>query len=271
MKVDELPAPPVPGKTYNLFGDTESTDGFYSDIKELVDDLVEEVPDIQALIDSIQKVTHRKRYLRSIVQRNDSGELPGKLLHKITPVLNKYTGETEGHLRGLSLWKKMRDKRLATTREQYHLYMLEIGLTNRLYSDAFKKAKRKIALLPHCLRDLTVSCKKAKDGFDYQCRHCSLNCFQNAVATMLEKFGIEPYIWMGSDFKKLARYTLKSGKTFSVLGIACIPELTMGMRKCRKHHIPVLGLPLDANRCIRWFGEFRPNSVNLSELEKLLT
>jgi hypothetical protein len=88
---------------------------------------------------------------------------------------------------------------------------------------------------------------------------------------LLRKHGIEPYIWMGGDFKKLAKDTLKIGKSFGVLGIACIPELTMGMRRCRKYHIPVQGIPLNANRCIRWFGEFRPNSADLDKLEKLIT
>jgi hypothetical protein len=44
-----------------------------------------------------------------------------------------------------------------------------------------------------------------------------------------------------------------------------------GMRNCRKKGIPVLGLPLNANRCIRWFGEFFPNSIDLHELEKLIS
>jgi hypothetical protein len=71
--------------------------------------------------------------------------------------------------------------------------------------------------------------------------------------------------------KQLARYTLKEKRTFGVLGIACIPELTWGMRNCRKHNIPVVGLPLNANRCIRWFGEFFPNSVDLAEIERLVS
>jgi hypothetical protein len=62
---------------------------------------------------------------------------------------------------------KLWDFRLATTREQYHLYMLEIELTNRQYAGEFLKADRKIALMPYCLQDFSVSCKSAKNGFDY--------------------------------------------------------------------------------------------------------
>ena len=76
---------------------------------------------------------------------------------------------------------------------------------------------------------------------------------------------------MDGDMKGLAKNLTKEYRTLGVLGIACIPELTWGLRTCRKHNIPVFGLPLNANRCIRWFGEFFPNNVDLEELEKLLT
>jgi hypothetical protein len=148
--------------------------------------------------------------------------------------------------------------------------MLEIELTNRQYAGEFLKADRKIALMPYCLQDFSVSCKSAKNGFDYQCRHCSANCFQNHASRILEAHKIEPYIWMGGNMKQLAKYTLHERRTFGVLGIACIPELTNGMRTCRKSNIPVIGIPLNANRCVRWFGEFFPNSIDLDVLEKLL-
>ena len=63
--------------------------------------------------------------------------------------------------------------------------------------------------------------------------------------------------------KKLAKETISEKKSFAVLGIACLPELINGMRDCGKNSIPVVGLPLNANRCIRWFGKFFPNSIDL--------
>jgi hypothetical protein len=63
---------------------------------------------------------------------------------------------------------------------------------------------------------------------------------------------------------------LKRNKKLGVLGIACIPELVAGMRQCQKYNLPVIGLPLNANRCVRWMGSFNENSVNLEMLEKLI-
>jgi hypothetical protein len=38
---------------------------------------------------------------------------------------------------------------------------------------------------------------------------------------------------------------------------------------CSRHGIPVLGVPLNANRCARWMGEFFSNSVSLRQIERL--
>ena len=193
-----------------------------------------------------------------------------EILNLIDPYLRKYTANTEEHLKQIPL-SKIWDRRIATSREQYHLYMLEVELTNRLNILEFRKAGRKVALLPYCLQDFTVDCKSEKSGFDYRCRHCSVGCFQNHASNILKSNNIEPYIWMSGNMKKLAKETLSELKSFAVLGIACLPELINGMRDCRKTRIPVVGLPLNANRCIRWFGKFFQNSIDLVELRKLIS
>jgi len=101
--------------------------------------------------------------------------------------------------------------------------------------------------------------------------HCSKGCFQNHASRLLKGNNIEPYIWKGAGIKKALAETRAQNKTLGIVGIACIPELVTGMRKCMKYKITVVGLPLNANRCIRWFGEFYPNSVDLTEMEKLLS
>ena len=166
---------------------------------------------------------------------------------------------------------KFWDRRLATTEEQYHLYMLEIELTNRMNAGDFKKSDRKIALLPYCLRDFQAECKSSPDDFDHRCRNCSVNCYQNYTSRLLKDHQIDAYIWMGDDLKKKAKTVARNDQKLGILGIACIPELMAGMRKCRKLGIPVIGLPLDANRCVRWMGSFHENSINLEMLEKLVT
>jgi hypothetical protein len=42
------------------------------------------------------------------------------------------------------------------------------------------------------------------------------------------------------------------------------------MRMCAKLGIPVVGVPLNANRCARWMGEFYPTSVEMNEVERMV-
>jgi hypothetical protein len=262
--------PQVAGKTYSLFGQSDSTSVYYKTIRELADRVVAMHPDTMKLLDELEGFSKRKKRLTHALKHKNDAYRMHEILNLIDPPLRKYTENTEQHLKKLPL-TKIWDRRLATSREQYHLYMLEIELTNRLFREEFSKAPDKIALLPYCLQDFSVNCKSEKAGFDYQCRHCSARCFQNHASIILKANNIEPFIWSGSNMKKLAGHTPEEKRTFGVLGIACIPELTFGMRSCRSKGIPVVGIPLNANRCIRWFGEFFPNSLDLDELERLVT
>jgi hypothetical protein len=260
----------IEGKTYTLFGDSDTTDEYYQIIHDLADRVSEIEHDSGKLIDKMRRYSSRKRSLKRALEKKRDGDLMDEILNLIDPYLNKYTVSTEEHLKHIPL-SKLLDKRIGTTREQYHLYMLETELTNRINIIEFNKADRKVALMPYCLQDFSVDCKSEKVGFDYQCRHCSAGCYQNYTSRILKDNNIEPYIWQSGNMKKLAKETLTEKKSFAVLGIACIPELINGMRVCRKNSIPVVGLPLNANRCIRWFGKFFPNSVDLDELKRLLS
>ena len=284
---------PVSGKTYTLFGGSGSTVDYFATIRRLADQAMALAPDLSGLIQILQRGSANKRWLRKISRRGDeesrgpgpygdsqrpaaTGEghaddaLAAALLQLVGPALSLYTEQTAEHLRSLSL-RKIWDRGLHTSREQYHLYMLEIELTNRLYIRDYLQAQVRIALLPYCLQDFSVKCQSQRNGFDYRCRHCSAQCFQNRASQLLARHGIEPYIWMEGDLEKLAKQVLRAKQSLGVLGIACIPELTRGMRRCRKNRIPAIGLPLNANRCRRWFGEFFPNSIDLAELERLLS
>lgn len=269
MKHSKPPYEPVEGKTYSLFGQADQTNEYYLTIRELADRIVLSNPDITALINEIRRFSSKKAALKRSLSKS-GGSSAEKILKMTDPVLKKYTEKVDLHLKSLSL-TSIWDRTLSTSREQYHLYMIEIELTNRLFLKDFIGTDRKIALMPYCLQDFSTVCKSSRNGFDYQCRHCSGNCFQNHASAILKEHNIEPYIWMEGDMKQLAAYTLKEKRSFGVLGIACIPELIMGMRNCTKSNIPVVGLPLNANRCRRWFGEFFQNSVDLDELGRLLS
>lgn len=262
-----LPYTPIPGETYSLFGRNSSTEEYYAMIKELADECLGKYPDMEAFLELVRKASSRKRLLRRAHQGSGDSDLVS-ILGRICPELSGYTVFVEKHLDELPILKFW-DRRLRTTEEQYHLYMLEIELVNRINHDSFMECQKKIALLPYCLQDWSGSCKSSMGDLDYVCRRCSNKCYINRVSSLLREHGISAYIWMSGDLKKLKRLP-KSGGRIGGLGIACVPELVMGMRSCEPLDIPAIGLPLDANRCIRWTGSFHQNSVNLKRLESLV-
>ncbi len=267
MSHDDFEYAPIPGKTYSLFGRSSSTEGYYRLIGQLADECVVHFQDDRILLKRLREFSPRIRLLRHA--REGAGDPDAVFLVKrLSPSLSEYTGFLQSHLDTLPIYKFW-DRRLRTTEEQYHLYMLEIELTNRMNTDSFRKCERKIALLPYCLQDWSGSCRSSMGDFDYVCRKCSKKCYINRVTALLRENDVSAYIWMSGDIKKLKSIS-KSGGRLGGLGIACIPEIVHGMRSSAKLGIAPVGVPLDANRCVRWTGTFYQNSVNLEQLAGLV-
>ncbi len=261
----------IAGKTYSLFGSAPSTKDYYLKIGTLADRMLKYEPDAHRLIRILERASRKKRFLKKQLQGaglSDSGLIP-VVLTAARDLLASHTTEVNSHLQELSLFKRW-DGTLFTSEEQYHLYMLLIELANRAWNDAFRQAGRRIAFLPYCLRDLSVNCRSGPGELDYVCKGCSKDCCVNHVSVLLRKTGIEPYLWMNASLKALLRELRNREGSIGVLGIACIPELFRGMQLCMDLNIPVVGVPLNANRCIRWMGAFHPTSVDLDALGRLV-
>jgi hypothetical protein len=257
---------PLAGKTYSLFGNALSTDPYYDRVRRLADEILWTVPGEESLLTLIRKTGGRKRFLVKAARRAD-GTAISAVLRMLGPALSPYTTNVRTHLKGLSLLS-VTDPRLRTTEEQYHLHMLEVELANRVHRDLFLQCGFRIALLPHCLRDFRRECESFPGDLDAVCAGCSETCLLHRVSALLREAGIHPYIWRNAELGSLLR-RLEGKGNFGVLGIACLPELAWGMRACMERKIPVVGIPLDANRCMRWMGRFKETSVNLERLWEL--
>ncbi len=260
---------PVKGKTYSLFGTTTDTIYYYNQVEKLLDVCLQQCPDMQELLTQIQSISGKKRFLKQQLNISADRSLASFIVTTSRNMLLTFTDAVKTHIKNPTL-RMLGDGTLITTEEQYHLYMLEIALVNRMFKDSFKKCAVKVAFLPHCLHDLDKKCQATSDGIDYVCKGCSKKCFINRVSTLLRAHDIKPYIWMDADLKSLFRDLQAQGNTAGVLGVACIPELVDGMRLCTRLNIPVIGVPLNANRCARWMGEFHETSVDIEALENLV-
>jgi hypothetical protein len=259
---------PVQGKTYSLFAGGGDSAPYYAEIKRLANVFLQRCPDEKRLLGLIRKVGKRHLLLGLKTTGADRQTLQF-VRETLRQSLSIYTQNVSNHLKTLPLAKRV-DSTLATTEEKYHLYMLEIELVNRIYREEFKRSEYKFALIAHCLRDFRPDCRSEKGDFEAVCRGCTEDCFIHLGSVLLEKYGIKPYISVEMDQEGLFRRLKQEHPSIGALGIACIPELAMGMRLCLRTGIPPVGIPLDANRCARWMSQAHETSFNLEQLEELL-
>ncbi len=259
---------PVQGKTYSLFAECDDSARYYAKVKHLADLFLQVCPDEKRLLGLIQKGGKRPLLLGSKSRKADK-----KILQFVQETLRQslsiYTQNVSSHLKSLSL-AKMVDSTLATTEEKYHLYMLEIELVNRIHREEFKRSEYKFALIAHCLRDFRPECRSVEGDYEAVCMGCTEDCFIRLGSVLLKKYGIQPYISVEMDQERLFRRLKQEHPSIGALGIACVPELAMGMRLCIRTGIPPVGIPLNANRCARWMSQAHETSFNLEQLEELV-
>lgn len=262
---------PISGKTYGLFGEDSASQPYYLKVKSLTDKLLERYSFSDSQLLKYVQNTSRKKLLSTRRKVNSQSNGLSFLLNHLHDSLDSYTPGAEDHIRSTPVYKYITDKHLMTSRDQYHLYMIEIELVNRIHKEDFRKANFRISLLPYCLSETQANCKSEPDEIDNVCRKCLRSCYINLVSTYLEENNIHPYILSRGNLKPLFKKLTKKHGSLAVLGIACIAELVSGMRLCMKAGLPVVGIPLNANRCPRWMGDFYENSVDLAALEKLIS
>lgn len=255
-----------PGRTYTLTDYKGDSTLYYRLVRELADRFLHIIPDETILREKIRTASTWKGFLRTFSQRKRHVR---KILQELDKVLTPFLSGVDEHLRSLSLSDRL-DQTMRTTREQYLFYMLEIELTNRINSESFSKAPWRMALIAHCLRDFRKGCRSRKADIEEQCTHCDMDCYVNMGSELLERYQIHPYISVSMDHRRLFKHLKDDHPEMGVLGIACVPELVMGMRLCDGQDIPAVGVPLDANRCSRWLGECLETTYSLEELEKLI-
>ena len=257
------------GKTYTLFGPHTSTDQYYSVIRNLTDLFLSQCPDAKELLILIQKTSKENSFIRRIKEGRASKSLTSFIRENLKESLSVYTTGVNQHLKTVPLSQKF-DSIIGTKEFQYHLYMIEIELINRIHKQAFQESTYKFSLIAHCLRDFRPKCESVDGEYESICKGCTKDCFIHLGSVLLKKYGIHPYISVSMDLEKLFKKIKKEHQNVGALGIACVPELACGMRLCIKLGIPSVGIPLDANRCARWMKKAHESSFNLKELEILL-
>ena len=123
-------------------------------------------------------------------------------------------------------------------------YRIGIEFYNKYYEDKFKKAKKRVLVLPHCLRDTRCPAKLTPNGVE--CIFCN-RCKIAEIIKVAEEKGYKVYIIPGSTFLKRI---LKEEKPDAVFGVACNRDLFYGMNALSRKGIPSQGQPLLRDGCI---------------------
>ncbi|MCS3900867.1 DUF116 domain-containing protein [Methanococcus voltae] len=128
---------------------------------------------------------------------------------------------------------------------EYSFYNVAIDFYNKYYYKKFLESKRKVLILPHCLRDLECPAKLGKDGI--KCIHCKKCPLGDLIKAGEECGYMATFIVPGSTFMKRL---LRECKPDGIFAVACHVDLFMGMNGVSKLGIPVQGVLLLKDGCV---------------------
>jgi hypothetical protein len=135
-----------------------------------------------------------------------------------------------------------------------------VKLMNKVFLNTFKKSgySDRALFLPQCLRNSDCSAKLGADGI--ACVKCARECNVKEAKIEAEKLGYRVFIVPGGGF--IRRIAAKH-KPKAVVGVACLPEVMMGMESMNKARLPSQGVVLLRSGCLNTVAD-------MSELKTVL-
>jgi len=253
-------SPEMAGRTYSL---TEGNE-YYEYIAGQVDKLIAAGYELEKLDTLLNELIKHESPI------SDKHERFETLFAPISAKLSaNFTSQLPAFLENLS--PEHSDQEIFFISERgYHLRMIHIEVMNRVMQKDFLKAKNKVVILPHCLRDFRADdCQFESGDVDYVCLGCTEECLIHKADSSFDPYPVyHLYISVDRDLEKVFNLARQRYEDAALLGVACVPELYQGMRLSRKMGIPAQGVLLNYNRCRRWMGKAHPTSFNLKQLMK---
>ncbi|MDD4331308.1 MAG: DUF116 domain-containing protein [Methanosarcinaceae archaeon] len=135
------------------------------------------------------------------------------------------------------------------------------SLKNMAQEKAFAKTRKRIILVPHCMRALDCPAYSTREGI--QCKACG-KCVFTQFKKDAEKYGYKLFILTGSSFVKRI---LQMEKADGVLMVACDYEINKVMRALKGKNVVTYGIPMENDGCYGTKVEYS-NVVAVLELFK---
>lgn len=186
--------------------------------------------------------------------------------------LGSYTAGVERFLtESAPHYRRRYDAELVSrSRLEYHLGLLGAEILSRAYRQRFLAAKRKIVIVPPCMRaQPEEKCKAVQTPFGAKCQACTPSCRVHQITKLGEKRGFEVYI-IPDELRVFGSGA--SGGSLGVVGVACALTNWGGGWDADSMGIPAQGVLLDYVGCkYHWDEKGLPTDTNLKKLEEIVT
>lgn len=185
-----------------------------------------------------------------------------RTLGPYTEGVERFLSESAPHYRG-----RYDTAFVSRTRLEYHLGMLGTEILSRAYRERFLSAKKKIVIVPPCMRaQPEEECKAIQTPLGAKCQACTPACRVHQITKLGEKRGFDVYI-IPDELRVFGSGA--GGGNLGVVGVACALTNWSGGWEAEFIGIPAQGVLLDYVGCTyHWDEKGIPTDTNLRKLEE---
>ncbi len=158
---------------------------------------------------------------------------------------------------------------VSRSRLEYHLGMLGTEILSRAYRERFLSAKRKIVIVPPCMRaQQEEKCKAIQTPLGAKCQACTPTCRVHQITKLGEKRGFD--VFMIPDELRVFGSGTGDGSV-GVVGVSCALTNWSGGWEAESIGVPAQGVLLDYVGCkFHWDKDGIPTDPNLKKLEEVV-
>lgn len=188
--------------------------------------------------------------------------------------LGKYTQGVESFITQTAPKYRWRYDQAFVSRHslEYHLGMLATEVLNGVYRQRFLMTKRKIVILPPCMREQPdTDCKAIETPLGARCQACKPNCRVHHVTRMGEKYGFEVFI-IPDELRSFGADGKGGTRSIGLVGVSCALTNWSGGWDADSMEIPAQGLLLDYVGCrYHWDKQGISTDTNLTKLLDIIS
>jgi len=158
-------------------------------------------------------------------------------------------------------------------RIEYHLNMVGTEILNKSFRSQFTQTKRKVVILPPCMKaKLESGCKAIETPLGERCMACTPGCRVHQLTKLGEKHGFTVLV-MPHDLDVFSGdgNGISGKASTGVVGVSCPLTNVMGGWEMKDLGVPAQGVLLDYCGCPwHWHEDGIPTDINFKQLLKVL-